>query len=295
MSWKLTGHPKTQPITTALAKKFAEMDPAPDDRPLSEARMMVYRKLINDGVFRPVQWAMAYCKETGGTYRINGKHTSTLMAGMNPLPDGLYAVVEIYECDDLRDVSRLYSTYDSKLQSRTVSDINRSFAACVNELSGVHKRVIDRVPSAVWYSRMQEGMKSLTPQERAEALLEHSDFAVWLDKLVESTGVRCGHMRRMPVVAAIFATYQKAPRLALEFWTAVRDETGPKPDLPDRKLARWLILNSSNVSGSRAAGARYRVKDREFFVKCLHAWNAWREDAKTNLQYHAQAPIPAVK
>jgi hypothetical protein len=29
------------------------------------------------------------------------------------------------------------------------------------------------------------------------------------------------------------------------------------------------------------------------FVKCLHAWNAWRRDTVTDLKYHAQAKIPA--
>lgn len=295
MGWKLTGHPKTQLVTTTLAKKFAEMDAAPNDRPLSEVRMRVYEKLIKEGGFRPCQWAAAYCKETGGTYRVNGKHTSTLMMGLNPLPQ-LYAVIEWYECDELRDVSRLYATYDSKMQSRTVSDINRSFAACVPDLAGVHQRIIDRVPSAVWYSRMQERYSVMQPAERAEALLEHCDFVLWLDKLVENTGTNCGHLRRMPVVAAIFATYQKSQRAALEFWTAVRDETGPKPECPDRKIGRWLMLNSTGVSGRRKdSTSRFRVKDKEYFVKCLHAWNAYRAGETTNLNYHASAAIPAVK
>lgn len=295
MSWKLTGQPKTQRVTEALARKFSEMEPAPDDRPLSENRLRVYQKIIQEGNFRPCQWAAAYCKETGGTYRVNGKHTSTLMSALDPLPE-LYATVEYYECDTLHDVSRLYATYDSKMMARNANDIYHSFAACVPDLKNVARRVIERVPGAITYAVYQdEGRSKTQPPDRAEYLLEYPDFAVWVDKIIGS-GVT--HLGRVPVMAAMFLTYQRAPRIAAEFWAAVRDETGEKPDLPDRKLAKWLLLNSGSVSRrqqSTRIDARYRIRDREYFVKCLHAWNAYREGSGTNLNYHANAKVPDVK
>jgi hypothetical protein len=30
------------------------------------------------------------------------------------------------------------------------------------------------------------------------------------------------------------------------------------------------------------------------YVKCLHAWNAWRRGEATSLQYYAKAPLPDV-
>ena len=35
--------------------------------------------------------------------------------------------------------------------------------------------------------------------------------------------------------------------------------------------------------------------DREFYVKCIHAWNAWRRNETTNLNYYADADVPAIK
>lgn len=295
MAFRLTGHPKTHRITETLARKFSDMDPAPDDRPLSENRLAVYRRIIAEGNFRPCQWAAAYCKETGGTYRVNGKHTSTLMATLDPLPE-LYAVVEYYECDTLHDISRLYSTYDSKIMSRNAADIYHSFAACVPALKDVSRQTIERVPSAICYATVKEGLKNTQPQDRAEALIEYPDFAIWVDKIVGRSGAINGHLRRVPVMAAMFLTYRKAPRIALDFWTAVRDETGPTPDCPDRKLARWLILNSNNVTTRQATKlARFRIHDREYFVKCIHAWNAYRAGETTRLNYHAKAELPDVK
>lgn len=296
MSWKIVGHPKTQAVTTALARKFAEMEPAPHDRPLSEIRLRVYEKIIREGGFRPCQWAMAYCEATGGTYRVNGKHTSTLMSGLdlNTVPK-LYAVVEVYECDSLEDVARLYSTYDSKMQSRTAGDINHSFAACVPELNGVDSRTINLCVSAFWYARVQEAYKHMQSQERAEMLLEHFDYVKWVHELLGNAGNnhRNGHIKRMPVFAAMYSTFVRDPRKAQAFWESVRDETGATPSEPTRKLARFLVLNSS--MNRRESAARHRVKDREFFVKSIHAWNAWRAGETTNLNYHVGADVPAAK
>src|ERR1700733_6817786 len=62
--WKLTGHPKTQIATRPLAEQFQRMEPAIQDRPVSELRLKVYEKIMRAGGFRPMSWAAAHCKET---------------------------------------------------------------------------------------------------------------------------------------------------------------------------------------------------------------------------------------
>src|SRR5262252_2702873 len=107
MSWKLIGKPQTVKVTRKLAQEYATMDPPPHERPLSERRLAVYEKLIRQGHFRPVIWATARCKETHGTYRVNGQHTSTLLSGLEDIPE-FWAVIERYQCDTLEDVAKLY-------------------------------------------------------------------------------------------------------------------------------------------------------------------------------------------
>jgi hypothetical protein len=55
--YQLKGKPVTQRVTKKLAAEFAEMDPTPRDRPLSERRLSVYRSLWSKGLFRPCTWA----------------------------------------------------------------------------------------------------------------------------------------------------------------------------------------------------------------------------------------------
>ena len=91
----------------------------------------------------------------------------------------------------------------------------------------------------------------------------------------------------------MFVTYQKSKKAATEFWTAVREETGQSPQFADRKLAKFLLTHG--LRAIRHQQSRYRVKDREFFCKSIHAWNAWRKGDQTNLNYRADKPIPEVK
>lgn len=297
MGWKLLGKPKTQKVTKSLAKQIAEMDPAPHDRPLSERRLAVYERLLTEGSFRPVTWATALCHETSGVYRVNGKHTSTMLSGMKELPE-FFVTIEEYECDTLEDVAKLYATFDSGIQSRTARDIYLSFAATVDALKEVSVTSITLSASGIAYHTWHEKYGAHQPAERAELLLEYPEFVVWLDRLFgdgQHDGERSSskHLRRQPVVAAMFSTYQKAKGQATDFWTAVRDETGMQPTLPDRKLARYLISTGVN-DGSGAKRVR-KADTREFYVKCIHAWNAWRAGETTNLNYYPDAKIPVVK
>lgn len=290
--WKLIDKPKTQKVTKKLATEFAEMDPAPHDRPLSERRLNVYRKLLTDGAFRPVTWASALCVETGGVYRVNGKHTSVLLSSLKELPE-FYVVIEEYECDTLEDVAKLYATFDSKMQSRTTSDINASFAATVPELAEIGSRCVCLAVSGMSYHLGT--YTTSQPAERAELMLEYTDFVVWLSEIFyyESEESSGKHIRKQPVVAAMFGCWLKSKSAATDFWKAVRNETGPKPDCPDRKLASYLLRTTVN-RGQGSRNSRH-ADIREVYVKSIHAWNAWRKGEPTALRYMPEADIPSFK
>jgi hypothetical protein len=297
MGWKLIGKPRTVKATRSLAKQYMEMDPAPHDRPLSERRLAVYQRLLRDGSFRPVAWASAICKATDGVYRVNGKHTSTLLAGLPEMPD-FYVVLEDYEADTLEDVVQLYATFDSKMQSRTASDINMSFAATVTGLQHVCRQTINTlVAGLAWHYFGEHANTTHQPAERAELLLDHVDFGVWFDRLLSGTEAEQSrthipyrHLARQPVCAAMLACWMKSQTDCKTFWLAVRDETGASPNLPDRRIGKYLALAKANL-GRGALGAR-PVPPREIYAKSISAWNAWRRKESTNLNYYAGKPLP---
>jgi len=298
MGYEIVGTPKTERVTNALSVKFRDMDPVPHDRPLNPKRIEAYRKMLTAGLFRPVQWATVHCHETQATYRVNGKHTSNLFAEYDELPQEIHATVEHYHCDTMDDVARLYATFDSRAQVRTTNDINRAFAAIDRELSEVPTKIINLCVTAISYFKHSDRYTAVPAAERAECLLEdaNKEFVAWVNEILGNSpneGTRL--MWRGPVVSAMYATYQKSKRDAKEFWLAVRDGTGSTPKKPDRVLNRFLLSRFVN-NGCGGASSRKKSElsaPREMFVKCLHAWNAWRRDTVTDLKYHAQAKIPA--
>lgn len=300
MSWKQAEKPRTVLATPALVKEFVEMEPVPHDRPLSEKRLQVYERILRAGDFRTVTWASVACHETNCTYRVNGKHTATLLSKLDKLPE-FHVTVERYGAEDLKDVANLYNTFDSSLASRTSGDINMAFAATIGELRGLAPRLVNLAVSAIAANRWDENeLRKVPPAERAEQLVDHTDFVVWLNKLIPSAGPGGGvnsttaHIRRAPVAAAMFATYQRAPRLADQFWLAVKEESAPDRDDSTRTLARFLIR--ARIGGGRG-GAKMAdtktVTNRELYAKCVHAWNAWRKGEQlTRFNYFANSPLP---
>jgi hypothetical protein len=299
MAWRVKSSPKAAKVTAKMAKEWAEMDTVQMDRTLSERRLGVYRRLLMRGEFRPVTWAKVWCKETGQEYRVNGKHTSTLLASVDlkTVPDQ-QVIIETYEADSLEDVARLYSTFDSRQQTRTVGDINRSFASTIPELADLNDVQINLAVSALAFNLWPttEGGwagKGKTAAERAELMFDNVDSILWINSLIQKNP-DCRHMWRVPVAAAMIGTYLKNKQGATQFWTAVRDETGANPDLPDRKLARWLLTMRVRVSAGATEGKRWRAEPREFYVRCIHAWNAWRQNKPTDLKYYSESDIPTI-
>lgn len=292
--WKIVGKPKTTRVTKQIATHFAQMEAVPNDRPLSERRLLLYRKILNSEGFRPVSWATCHCQETGSTYRVNGKHTSTMLSSVEELPE-FYAIIEEYEAETLIDVAHLYSTFDSRTQSRSATDINRSFAASVPELSVLPSRVISLVVSAVAYTKFGDGYGKVPSAERAELMLDEVEFAVWLSGIIGSGGREKElALRRMAVASAMYVTWKKSHSAATTFWMAVRDETGSAPSCPDRRLAKFLSTNSVSCGTGAMSTTSRQAHPREFYAKCIYAWNSWRKSSTLELlKYHPQAKLPA--
>ncbi|VTR92126.1 unnamed protein product [Gemmata massiliana] len=297
MVWTLNGVPEATYVTSELANNFANMEAAHTDRPLSDRRLEVYQRYLESGEFRPVVWAKAFCKETKKFYRVNGKHTSTLFSQLDlPRIPPLLAIVEEYVCDTLADVARLYNTYDSTVQGRSSGDINKAVSACIPSLDEVDGKFINLAVAALAFaedpttqgrfvgSSEDSTRHALTAPERAEVLNEHTDEVLWLYKLTGNK-LKGSLLHRVPVAAAIVTTKRVDENAALEFWTAVRDRSGPSPDCQDRVLGEFLMTSKLKSDGNHS---------REFYCRCLSHWNYWRKGEKKVVRYLMDSPIPQV-
>jgi hypothetical protein len=291
--FKLIDKPRVIKVTRSLATLWANMETIPNDRPLSERRLMVYRKALEEGLFRPVTWSSCYCKETRSVYRVNGKHTSTLLSSMPSIPD-FYVTIEKYSTDTLKETVELYNTFDSKNQARTTRDINRSFAAISHELRDIKSNVISLIITGINYAELQQKMYDLQPVERAEKILDNIEFAVWINELYTENTHIFKPLMKAGITAAMLLTYNKSKEGATAFWKAVRDETGPEPSLPDRKLAKFINKTAAMNAGGRSLSATDKASTHEFMIKSILAWNAWRKKGNTELRYFSKTDMPKV-
>jgi hypothetical protein len=289
--------PRTVKVTRSLVNEFVNMDRLPRDRDLSERRLMVYRRVLNAGEFRPVTWASAACAETGSTYRVNGKHTSLMLSELPHLPEDFFVTVERYSCPTLEDVARLYATFDSRESTRTTKEIVNSFASTVTEFAGLNRSIFALVVAAASYHKWGQNYASEHPvAERAELLLDHVDFAAWANGILfpaDGEAKRSAHLRRAAVVAAMLVTWTKAKKAADEFWSHVRDEDDADRDGASRVLARFLTR--VGAKSDFALKGKKMVTFREMYVRCLHGWNAWRKGEDTKLIYYPVAKVPAIQ
>lgn len=296
MAWKLTKK-QTRAATRKFAEEIASMEACPHDRPIAQRIINHLNSALLEGQFRSPSWAVAKCKETGKMYRVNGKHSSTVLALVNGhFPKGLSVDWEEYECDTSEDVAKLYSSFDRRESARLTGDINRAYAAAHPNLIDLPSAVINLAVSGISSSLWQD-YYAIKPEVRAAKLLEHPDFVVWLDKILtpnKDGAKRLRHLKRAPVVAAMFATYCKAKAASTEFWRLVKDGAGQDHKSADRKLNAYLLENALAGGGHRS-GRIAGVNQREMYVKCLHAWNAWRSGGSTDLKYYPNADVPPVK
>lgn len=292
---------RTERITKEMAEKHAKLDTVHVDRPLSERRLDVYRDVLKRKEFRPVNWASAYCQETRQSYRVNGRHTATLFSSVDlDKQQPLFAQIEEYICGTLKDVAELWSTYDSSLQVRNATDINRSFAMSITELRDIaaqNMKIINLAVGGLAFYQSPTSVGVLDGgrggfADRAELLFDHVEIVQWIsDTLFTDVAFdNAKPLRRVPVVAAMIGSYYKCQRDAKVFWTAVLADEGSSIS-PERQLYRFL--RESQVI-TRSAHKK-KVFPREFYGRSVSAWNMWRSKQTAKLTYRSAGNLPAFK
>jgi len=99
-------------MTRGLATEFASMQSWKGERPLSEARLTHLRAALAAGSFDSPTWARATFK--GKEIRMNGQHTSVLIAGTEEkeIPKMLRAVIKEYTVDTQSELGDLFLRFD---------------------------------------------------------------------------------------------------------------------------------------------------------------------------------------
>jgi len=262
---------KTREVTHELATEFSCMPASVTERELDKKRVIYLKSVVLGGTALPFIWARAKVAGTEEYYRVNGHHSSTMLAGLNgEMPKGLVAHIDDYEVATLQDLPLLFRQFDSRKSSRTPADISGAYQMVVPEL-----RNASRVPArkaiegAAWYEGKIVGI-NVPAGDDVFSLFnnpKYHDFVHMVDRIYSAKTPEF----TAPVLGAMYGTFEKSPTEAETFWTDVSRQGGSHDERhPTTVLDTWLLEAKQQTDKKR--------KPMEIYRACATAWNAFRNE-----------------
>lgn len=283
---------RTVELTPKFAADFLEyaefyVGDAKVDRHLDERHVIYLTREMLGGSFLWEHVNLVICNLDGRDYRLNGQHTcwARLYADEQGLPKENRCPIQVlkYEAKNLDDMRRLYASLDAA-KPRSESDKIAALMSGTDGFLGYKKSYLTLLAHAMalWQWESMNTRSLHKASERAYLLLkDYTKVAQQAGVLLrESKPAEFKHMRRAPVIAAVLATMNKAPQIALEFWRTIRDGIGLENKEDPRYVLRQYLLTTTLASSSSPGKDAKKISSEEMYRACIHGWNAYRAGRK---------------
>lgn len=258
-------------ITSDLAREFAQMLGSATERTKEEKRMDYIRGQVAAGHAVTFHWATAE-RPDGTIVRVNGQHSSDVLSKLDgDMPQNLTVNIDRYKVDGPEGEVLLFRQFDTKHSLRSTLDISGAYQGIVPQLKDVPRQPAKWAADGIaWYLKRVVGVPVSKGEERYDLFHhdEYTPFVVWIGHVLT---IKTREMRQAPVLAAAFATFDRDPDAAREFWRQVSrggEEFAEKA--PSSVLDKWLV-DVQNKEVKRA-----KVKETQLYQGCLYCWNAHR-------------------
>lgn len=258
------------PLTRELAQQVCSMEGSPTEREINPKRMSFLQSKVKSGDLVPFQWATA--KLGDKTFRVNGQHSSELMCNLNgEFPKDATVVLSEYEVENTEGLVLLFRQFDPKQSTRSTADIAGAYQGIEDPLRDVCKKTAKLgIDGIAWYYSKVQRIKQPTGDDRYELMgnPDHHAFLQWLSGLIS---FKTPELKKKPVVAAAFATFNANESAARGFWeTAARPPIdGITPTAVPEILDQWL--------GEIAEQKCSKMSPATIYQGCIYAWNAARD------------------
>jgi len=274
------------PLTLEVAKHYHRMTALDGDREIDSRggrkRIDLLREMNVKGLFYSPVWSdVQVASENGRKFRVDGTHsTQMLVESGADFPKELEVTVRHFRCSNMAEAVELWELFNPKLSTRTTQDIARNRAAYVPELKGVSVSAVLIASRGIATHYNTHDSASHTKPE--DCITEHPQFIAFANEFVHVK-----QFKKSGVMAAMFSTWGRDRQQCGLFWRRVRDESATDPKCATRTLAKYL--EKQGVRSKVGVGV-----DPAFvmYVKCHHAWNAWRKSNTTALNFVKGCPIP---
>lgn len=256
------------PLTPDLAQQFRDLTPSPTERALMPARVKHLRAKADKGYLVSFHWAKAQLGDQW--YRINGQHSATMLAELNgEFPQGLFVHLDEYRVADVTDLALLFRQFDDRKSGRNAADVAGAYQGLEPELREVSKSVAKLGIEGVNWHR-QYAVSVPTPKGDDQYSLFHESalhrFLRWLDEVFS---IKTPELRRVPVVACMYATFDVNEEESRKFWAEVaRGGKEYEDQAPSTVLDEWLKSIKEEHK---------EVRPGDYYRGCAYAWRAHRE------------------
>ena len=285
-------------FTKMLASRILELPQVPYERSLRNNDVTRIIKAMKRDTFRPelVRLASCICEEAahgspkGTEFRMNGQHTSWAITEM---PDSYQCpgkiVVALYRAKTAEDMRLLYSSIDRGAPRTRGNVIVAHLTATgqFKDLSPTFIRMLSEGYSFYMWPTANERQQH-DADDLAFLMQSNNDGASLVNTVVaylSASSIRnIDWLRRSPVIAAMYTTFEKAIKASGEFWDAVSEGVGFANKNDPRLRLRDALMNCKIRHGSGegriSRGQTKSVSSEEIFRWSINAWNAWRNGEK---------------
>jgi hypothetical protein len=270
------------PLTIDFAVKHRDLPGSPTEREVNDGRIKYLTDQVKGGLAVPFNWATAQLGDK--IYRVNGQHSSKALAEMDgSLPEGLVAHYTEYKVDDLVDLARLFCQFDSRKSSRTPVDISGAYQHIHPELVEIPRGIAKlSLEGYVWWAKHIEGVPVPSGDE-IYVMFGQANLQSYWHFMREIYSVKTPEMKKAPIAAALYATFNLSAADARSFWADVARGGTTDDNDPATVLDAWLKDIKED------ADSVPNLKPGNLYQGCIYGWNAFR-DHKTlsSIRYDAR-------
>ena len=263
---------ETIPLTRALCIQHRDMDASLTERELKVSRTTYLKTKIEEGLFLPVSWAVA--EYQGNKVRMNGHHSSTMLAGLpeGGFPDGMQVHIDTYEVSNVDGFAELFRQFDARQSSRSSVDVTGAYVG-IYGIDVDPKLAIIAAKGINFYRSHVEGGTFFAGDDVGRIFNNENthEFTKWYCSLPWK---KFKEGKNQGVASAMWGTWRLAPEATKEFWGDVLH------DREENEVAHMLDFELQQIqegAGKYKNGERKKaVKPGFLFGISVKAWNAWR-------------------
>ena len=266
-----------------LAYELLDLPGVKEERNVIDGWVQTLYDCMRQGRFLWERVDLVTCTFDNVKYRLNGQHTCWARLNM-PANYGAPAMLHHYKAATFDELLAVYAAIDAN-KVRSAGHRTGILLTANEDAAGIPKSLRSLMSTGMvhWLYEQQKDQRKLQPEDKAELISDpkySKTFRLVGDIVQENLSVS-RFLKRKPVLAALFATFDKVPTIAPEFWQPVADGIG----LDERTDARWQLrqyLQQHGLSANKDSGCR--VVDTEVMYRvCIAAWNKWRAGVPVQL------------